>query len=600
MRCIRRLGLFVGIVASFDSAPLRADVPEFTPKITDVTVFKDGHALVMSRGEADLEDGWCRTREVPVPVLGAFWTFVTERGAEVDFVKAGFAKAEETRPCLSFEEIIQANVGKRVVMVEQPKDADADSHEGILLGILRHEAEREVEATRTTPSGRDRYGRYYGTGQIRETEEKTTESLASFVMLQKDSGVQLIKRENIRSICLADDSPATAHTETKEVREISLRVLRRGRPADKKAEVGMIYLQKGVRWIPDYRIRLLANGQAEVSLQGTIIHDLADMENIDLHLVVGVPSFIMKESLSPMALREIGLRLSSYFQPPSPRRRDQEYNYFYNAIMTQVSWANAGDESVGGGGPEIPSEGQQEDLFLYHKSGITLKKGERAVVKLLEVTVPYEDIYTWEIPPVPPREMWPNVNQDQQRELQRALSAARVMHEIRLTNTGSVPWTTGPATIFKEGTPLGQQLLAYTSVKNKVDVPITVATDLNTKKEEEELSRKLRALIVNGTEYTKATLHGTLTVTNFKDRDVRIVITRKLLGTATGATRDGKITLSNSMENASILWEGYVWYWWSWPWWVYRVNPISQIEWEADIPAGESARFEYDWHYHFH
>ena len=222
------------------------------------------------------------------------------------------------------------------------------------------------------------------------------------------------------------------------------------------------------------------------------------------------------------------------------------------------------------------------------------------MVKLLEVTVPYKDIYTWEIPPVPPREMWPHVNQDQQRELQRALSAARAMHEIRLTNTGSVPWTTGPATIFKEGTPLGQQLLTYTSVKNKVDVPITVATDLNTKKEEEELSRKLRALIVNGTEYTKATLHGTLTVTNFKERDVHIVITRKLLGTATGATRDGKITLSNSMENASILWEGYVWYWWSWPWWVYRVNPISQIEWEADIPAGESATFEYDWHYHFH
>ncbi len=598
MRRVRATMLFAAILGLVAALPVRADIPEFSPNITDVTVFKDGHALVMSRGSARLEDGWCRTREVPAPVLGTFWTFVADRNSQVDFVKSGFVETEETRPCLTFEEIIQANVGKQAVIVEQPKDGDPISHEGVLLGILQHEAEEELETSRTLPGGRDWRGRWISSRQVHVSREGEVKSLASFVMVQKDSGVQMIKRENIRSICLAEDKPATNHTETKKVREISVHVVRKGKPLGGEADVGMIYLQKGVRWIPDYRIKLLSNGKATVSLQGTIINDLADMENVDLRLVVGVPNFIMKEALSPMALREIGLQLSSYFAPPSRGGRETQFDYLSNAMMSQRVMPVSGEEAPAGGGPDIPSEGQQEDLFLYNKPGITLKKGERAVVKLLEITVPYEDIYTWEIPAIPPREMWRHVNQDQQQQMLRALMGAKAMHEIRLTNTGSEPWTTGPATIFKEGTPLGQQLLTYTSVKNTVDVPVTIATDLNTKKEEAEVSRKLRALRISSTDYTKVTLHGKLTVTNFKDRAVRMYLKRKVLGTVTAATADGKIVMSNVAEDTFLLSKEYGWYWWSWPSWFYRFNAISEIKWAEVIPKGESATFEYDWYYY--
>ena len=597
MKRMRATTLLVSILGLVLALPLGADVPEFAPRITEVTVFKDGHALVMSRGSARLKDGWCRTREVPVPVLGTFWTFVADANSQVDFVKAGFLETEETRPCLTFEEIIQANRGKRAVIVEQPKDAEPVSHEGVLLGILQHEAEQEAETSKTLPAGRDPWGRYISSQQIRETKQDRVRSLASFVMVQKEAGVQMIKRENVRSICLVDDKPSTRHTEKKKVREISMHVIKKGKPANGKSEVGMIYLQKGVRWIPDYRIRLLDNGKANVSLQGTIINDLADMENVDLRLVVGVPSFIMKDSMSPMALREMGLRLSSYFAPPARGGRETQFDYLSNALMSQRVMPSV-EGAPAGGGPDIPSEGQQEDLFLYHKPGITLKKGERAVVTLLDVTVPYEDIYTWEIPPIPPREMWRHVNTDQVRQLATALTGAKAMHEIRLTNTGEEPWTTGPATIFKEGTPLGQQLLTYTSVKNKVDVSVTIATDLNTKKEETELDRKSN-IKISGDYYTKVALHGKLTVTNFKDKPVHVYATRKVLGTATAATADGKIVLANAAEDTSFAREGYPWYWWSWPWWFFGVNSLSEITWEAVIAEGESATFEYDWHYHY-
>lgn len=592
------IGSFMSVVLCV-TATLAAEVPEFSPRITDVTVFKDGHALVMARGPAKLENGWCRTRDVPSPLLGAFWTFAADEGAEVDFVKAGFVEAEESRPCLTFEEIIQANIGKKAVIVEHPKDADAASHEGVLLAFLEHETEREIEASQTVPASYDRWGRYVPNQPVQEVKKEKVESLASFVMLRTDDGVQLIKRENIRSICLAEENPATEHKQKTEVREIAFHVIGKGANLLEQAHVGMVFIQRGIRWIPDYRIELLDGGKARLSLQGTIINELADMEDVDLRLVVGVPNFIMKDSLSPMALREIGLKLSSYFAPPSWRRGETRADYLSNALMSQAVVTVRGEPEPSSGGPDIPSEGQREDLFVYHKAGITLRKGERAVVKLLEVTVPYEDIYTWDIPAIPPREMWRHVNQDQIRQLVNALGAAKVMHEIRLTNTGSVPWTTGPATIFKEGTPLGQQVLTYTSVKNKVDLPVTVATDLNTRKEEVEVSRKLRDITLNSTDYTRVVLHGTLTVTNFKDRPVQIFVTRQILGTATAASLDGKITLSNVVEDATLLREeSWWWYWWSWPWWFYHVNSLSEVSWKTVIPAGKSATFEYDWYYH--
>ena len=112
--------------------PMHVAAAEFSPKITEVTVFKDGHALVMSTAKTTLEKGWCRTREVPVPVLGTFWTFVKEPGARVDFVKSGHVASEEKRPCLTFDEMIVANKGAKAIIYEAPAgpSSGAVQHEG--------------------------------------------------------------------------------------------------------------------------------------------------------------------------------------------------------------------------------------------------------------------------------------------------------------------------------------------------------------------------------------------------------------------------------------------------------------------------------------
>jgi hypothetical protein len=576
-----------------------AETPPAAMKVTDVTVFKDGHALVMARGSATLADGWCRTREVPAPILGTFWAFTTDADAKVDIVKAGFVESNETLPCLTLDQIIQANKGKEAVIIEQPKDAPAVAHTGILRGIVEHEEERETPVARSTPNRYDRWGRYIGEGNVTEAREERVRSFGSFVMIETKDGVELILRDAIRSISLAGKNPATTRTETKKVREIAMHVVAKGRPASGKQEVGAVYLQKGLRWIPCYRIELLDDGKAKLCLQGTLINELTDLENANVRLVVGVPSFVMKDTLSPLALREVGLRLSSYFQPPAQAAPGGGVDYLSNAMMSQVAMPSAPrGEGAERGGPNIPAEGQQEDLFLYTKKGVSLKKGESAVFDLLEVTVPYEDLYVWEIAPLPPREMWQHVGREQQQQLIRSMTGAKAMHHLRLTNSGDTPWTTGPATIFKGATPLGQQLLTYTSVKNKVDVPITIATDLNTKKEDTETARKHDALVISTTHYTQVTLHGKLTVTSFKDKAVRLIVKRKLVGTASDVSHDGKVRQANTIEDIAPELEGYAWYWWSWPWWYISVNPFSEITWELDLAKGKDVTLEYNCSYY--
>ena len=115
-----------------------ADVAEFKPTITDVTVFKDGHALIMARGKVKLDNGWCRTTDVPAPVLGTFWAFAADKDSAVDCVRAGEVEVKDARPCLTMEEIIQANIGKPVMILEQVPIAPPVTHAGtLLLSLMR-------------------------------------------------------------------------------------------------------------------------------------------------------------------------------------------------------------------------------------------------------------------------------------------------------------------------------------------------------------------------------------------------------------------------------------------------------------------------------
>ncbi|MFM7321220.1 MAG: hypothetical protein ACKO5K_06820, partial [Armatimonadota bacterium] len=61
------------------------------PPIREVTVFKDGHALVLAEGAVRIGPAGVVLDALPRPVLGGFWPYVAEPGATLRSVVAGWS-----------------------------------------------------------------------------------------------------------------------------------------------------------------------------------------------------------------------------------------------------------------------------------------------------------------------------------------------------------------------------------------------------------------------------------------------------------------------------------------------------------------------------
>src|SRR5690606_22222196 len=124
-----------------------------------------------------------------------------------------------------------------------------------------------------------------------------------------------------------------------------------------EADVGLMYVQKGLRWIPSYRIVIDEAtseggehcGTARLELQATLVNELADLENIAVNLVIGVPSFAFADTLDPISMQEQVAQLSPYFQSNSNTRFALS-----NAIMSQTARMGEYRADAGGAGPMGP------------------------------------------------------------------------------------------------------------------------------------------------------------------------------------------------------------------------------------------------------
>src|ERR1019366_4009215 len=162
--------------------------------------------------------------------------------------------------------------------------------------------------------------------------------------------------------------PAAANEEFRSLLTLKLDWAK-AKPA-KAANVGLFYLQKGVRWIPGYKVEIDGDGKAAVKLQATLVNELADLEDVSVNLVIGVPTFAFKDTIDPIALQQNLAQLSQYFQTDTGGQNSPLAANFSNAIMSQ-QMARAGDYRADSGpgagsslGPEIGDAGKNEDLFV--------------------------------------------------------------------------------------------------------------------------------------------------------------------------------------------------------------------------------------------
>jgi hypothetical protein len=361
----------------------------------------------------------------------------------------------------------------------------------------------------------------------------------------------------------------------------------------------MAYVQKGLRWIPSYKVTNAGTGKARVQLQATLVNELADLEDVTANLVVGVPTFAFKGTVDPMALQQTVARLGEYFEPQSASGYAMS-----NAIMSQVADRESRfrDENARGNrppdlGPEVESSEKDEDLFVFTVKRVTLKKGERMVLPVAEYELGYRDVYTLDLPFAPPLEVRANANDEQQRQLARLLGAPRFMHVLRLTNSGREPLTTAPALISSGDRVLGQGMMSYTAPGGECDLALTTAVDIKVSKSDKETGRVPNALTLDGSTYLRVDLSGNIAITNRRDQAVDIEVKRSILGHAETAGQMGKVEMVNAYEEGGAVAQPPWWGWYGWPGWWGAVNGVGQFTWKTRIEPGKSLALTYKWHY---
>jgi hypothetical protein len=358
----------------------------------------------------------------------------------------------------------------------------------------------------------------------------------------------------------------------------------------------MLYLQRGLRWIPSYKISLDGAGKATLKLQATVINELCDLEDVTVNLVIGVPSFAFKDQLDPMSLGKTLAQLSPYFSPEG-----QTGNAFSNAIMAQrVMGDSRGrmDNTPVDLGPEVSSAQRTEDLFVFNVRHVTLKKGQRMVLPVTEFTLKYHDLYVLELPFSAPPELRGHFGSEQQSELARLLSSPKVQHKIRLSNKSNYPLTTAPALILRDGRVLAQGLLTYAAIGAETDVAITTAVDLRAQRNDREQRRTPRANTWQNDSYTRIDMTGTLTLQNFQNQPVEIEVVRYVLGQADSAGSGGTAETLNALEDSGRSpslptgWGNY-----AWPDWWQHFNGLGRFVWKAKLLPGKGTDLTYAWHY---
>lgn len=544
--------------------------------VREITVFKDGHAFVLHEGILPTDAaGNVVLDYLPTPVLGTFWPYA--EGPRLTSVVAGTRTVAVERTALDVRAMLEANVGARVSL----RLANQLVH-GTVQRILERDAD---ELARTSPPN---------------TAPQLPQK-GSILLLATDEGTRVVPIDQVQEVTFRD--PPRHAGRNDELRNVlTLRLAWPEGQPQAEAAVGMAYLQRGIRWIPSYKITIDGQGTAHVELAATLLNELTDLEDVTAHLVIGVPTFAFKETIDPISLQQAMADLSSYFQQGS----DTSF-MLSNSIMTQTARMGeyrAPQPQPGAGvnlGPEVAESGQNEDLFLFTVEHITLRKGERMVVPVAEFDLKYSDVYTLHLPFAPPAEVRQQFDSQRQMELAQLFHAPKVMHQLRLENASDYPLTTAPALIVADGRVLAQSMMTYTARGATTDLQVTAAVNVQVTVGDEETARDPAAVAFEGNQIGRVELRGKIHLANYSGGPIALEVTREVLGAIDSADHDALVTKVNVHEQAWPVGGGYPawWGWYSWPSWWWHFNGIGRAVWKLDLDSAAEVDLGYTWHYYW-
>jgi hypothetical protein len=513
----------------------------FTTDVKRVAVFKNGYAFTFREGIAQLENGWAYTTNVPAGALGTVWGYTLAPNARVVELLASNSDKKESRRIENLAEYLLANESTRARF-------SLNYREKVIEGIYDVIVQGGEFATETKIAfDPDSYKRAADPSRLS-------------VVVHADSGAMFLPLHQIATVEILGNPKIDKPVVIKENRL----ALKLAGASEANVQVGVAALERGIQWIPAYRVEVKGAPvtEAKLELEAVLVNDMTDLKDSEVYFVVGVPHFLFQNQLSPLSLNQTFSGVAGYLP--------KDAQILSNSLMTTVDGV-AADSSKGSSTATVEDEEQSEtesaeQLFLYKADGITLKKGERASMRLFSITVPCTEVFEWTIDD---RLQPASYTSYDGQPIRVPEYSANFWYGLRLTNKTEMPWTTAPALSFRDWRPMGQDILTFTPKGADNVLRVSPATEVYGTHKLEEKSRISEQKKINGVPvmFDLITMEGTIHVRNVKNYPVNVTITRNLNGKIVPPTDGGHVTREALIQQSD--------------------NPRSVVKWNLMLPPGE-------------
>lgn len=340
-----------------------------------------------------------------------------------------------------------------------------------------------------------------------------------------------------------------------------------------KQPLGMMYLSNGLAWKPDYKIELIEENKARLSLRSTVINNAEDIQTDKLNLVAGVPNFKYATKISDLI----------NFLKIKPNLIANRFDALSNVVVPTNRYSHKGataaptSTTITTGSAGFDEATAMEDLYFYTLKNVTLKKGERAFFDIFTVDVPVKHVY---------EAVLSDNNINYALEYSFIKKENPVIHTLKLTNNSSFTWTAASALVLKndkeQNAPISQDKLTYTSQKDDVSVKLTEAPDVGVHFLEKEADRVTNKKSIKRGNYTYyndlVTVEAEVTVHNYKNKSIQLDLKRAITG---------------DLKESSVKWKlaprvqfGYT------------LNKKTDVCWEMALKAGEEKIIKYSYSFY--
>lgn len=331
----------------------------------------------------------------------------------------------------------------------------------------------------------------------------------------------------------------------------------------------MMYLQYGIAWMPTYLIDIESDTKATLTLRAELMNDVEDLENAQIDLVVGVPNFQFGNLLSPLVSGQsvedfVNILSGGSARPKLYMANARMMSQSYDAYESAGYYADDMFEPV----PPQMEGSQVEDLFFYNAGNVTLKKGGRASLNVLNAPVTIKHLYDVNLPSNSSGDTYMPASQEPQK--------SEVWHSIELTNNTRSPLTTGAALLtVKENDrirTLCQSMLNYTAINDKSRIRITSVPNVVVRHSESQVGRQ-ENIKIKDRHYDLLTVEGKIELKNLHTKDLELLISRNVKGDLKQSSSDWKVKKLVSFYNS--------------------INTDNQVEWEVKMKKGEEMTITY-------